>query len=94
MSALADIIKDRRSIRKYEDKPVSDEAIARILEAVQWSPSWTNCQPWEVIIVKDASVKEKLQAVMARAQKSRNQSDCECSGAAGVMRQAQCFGLL
>lgn len=65
MSALADIIKDRRSIRKYEDKPVSDEAIARILEAVQWSPSWTNCQPWEVIIVKDASVKEKLQAVMA-----------------------------
>ncbi|OQX08558.1 MAG: nitroreductase [Desulfobacteraceae bacterium IS3] len=65
MSDLAEIIRQRRSIRRYEEKAISDEAIGQILEAVQWAPSWTNCQCWEVIVIRDASVKEKLQATLA-----------------------------
>ena len=61
MSDLMTIIKERRSIRKYEEKPFPDEYLNQILEAVQWSPSWTNNQIWEVVVVKDPEVKKGLQ---------------------------------
>lgn len=62
MSDLRTLILERRSIRKYEEKPVSEEALQQILEAVRWSPSWANTQCWEVIVVKSAEGKAKLQA--------------------------------
>jgi len=62
MSDLMTIVKERRSVRKYEDQPVSEEALRKILEAVQWAPSWSNTQCWEVIVVKDQAAKESLQA--------------------------------
>ncbi|VEN75423.1 Nitroreductase [Candidatus Desulfarcum epimagneticum] len=60
MTDLMEIIKKRRSIRKYQDKDLPEEALGRILEAVQWAPSWTNSQCWEVVVVKDPGVKERL----------------------------------
>lgn len=60
MEHLMDIIKNRRSIRHFEDKPVSDEMINTLLESVRWSPSWANTQSWEVVVVKEQAVKEQL----------------------------------
>jgi len=57
---VLNIIKGRRSIRNYEDKPVEDEKIGMILEACRWSPSAGNRQPWEVIIVDDPNIIEDL----------------------------------
>ena len=51
MAELMDIIKGRRGIRKYQDKEVSEAFLNKILESVQWSPSWANTQCWEVIVV-------------------------------------------
>lgn len=60
MADLMEIIKERRSIRKYQEKGVPEEALQKILESVQWSPSWANTQCWEVVVVKDAARKAKL----------------------------------
>ena len=65
MAEFHDVILNRRSIRKYEEKEISDAALSSILEAVQYSPSWSNTQCWEVIIVKNQETKEKLQATLA-----------------------------
>lgn len=65
MSDFMEIIKGRRSIRRYQDKPVSEELLNRIYEAVKWSPSWGNTQCWEVITVTDTVVKENLQKTIA-----------------------------
>jgi len=62
MIDLMSLIQERRSIRKYEEKTVPEEALRQILEAVRWAPSWANTQCWEVIVVKSAGAKEKLQA--------------------------------
>jgi nitroreductase len=35
-----------------------------VLEAVRWSPSWANTQCWEVVVVKDQAIKQKLQAAL------------------------------
>jgi nitroreductase len=64
MTDLMSIIENRRSIRKYEDKPVPPELLEQILEAVRWAPSWANTQCWEVVAVKDRQVKERLQATL------------------------------
>ncbi|MFO7838569.1 MAG: nitroreductase family protein [Desulfosalsimonadaceae bacterium] len=54
------LIKERRSIRNYEDTDVSEDVLRNILESVQWAPSWANTQCWEVIVIRDAGVKEKV----------------------------------
>ena len=64
MSEFMEIVKGRRSIRKYEDKEVPDELLNQIFESVKWSPSWANTQCWEVIAVKDLAIKEQLQAAL------------------------------
>jgi len=60
MTDFMDVIKGRRALRKFEDKDVPEELLNQILEAVQWSPSWANTQVWEIIVVKDPAIKEKL----------------------------------
>ncbi len=57
-----DIIKNRRSIRKFEEREVEQEKIDTLLESVRWAQSWANTQCWEVVVVKDQEMKEKLQA--------------------------------
>jgi nitroreductase len=66
MSELMEIIKSRRSIRKYEDKMVPEDLLNQVLEAVQWAPSWANTQCWEIIVVKNPATKEKLQETMGK----------------------------
>ena len=50
----------RVSIRKYEDKPVEQEKIEKILRAAMAAPSAGNQQPWEFYVVTD---KEKIKAL-------------------------------
>ena len=62
---IMEIIKGRRSIRRYEEKAVPEDVLNRILESIQWSPSWANTQCWEVIVVRDAKNKENLQGAVS-----------------------------
>ncbi|MFZ5572968.1 MAG: nitroreductase family protein [Thermodesulfobacteriota bacterium] len=64
MAEFMELLKTRRSIRRYEDKKVPQELIQQVLEAVQWSQSWANTQCWEVVVVTDPGRKEKLQATI------------------------------
>ena len=65
MTELMDAVLTRRSIRKYEDRPVPDESLARIFEAVRFAPSWTNCQCWEIVVVREEETKRRLQEAVA-----------------------------
>ena len=46
-------IAGRRSIRKFKDAPVSDEAVEAILNAGLQAPSGKNRQPWRFVVVKE-----------------------------------------
>ncbi|MHA1443530.1 MAG: nitroreductase family protein, partial [Candidatus Hodarchaeales archaeon] len=58
MKAL-ELLKSRRSIRKYQSTPVEEEKIQKCLEAAQWAPSASNKQPWEFMIVKNNKTRQK-----------------------------------
>jgi nitroreductase len=64
MLNLLEIIKGRRSIRRYEGKDISEQDLQKLLESIQWSPSWANTQCWEVVVIKDPGQKEKLQGTL------------------------------
>ncbi len=57
---IFEIIKTRRSIRKFTEEPVTDEVIDRIIEAGIWAPSGLNNQPWKFAIIRDNELKTKI----------------------------------
>ena len=57
---IFDAIKNRRSVRRFEDRPVPEEIIGKIVEAGQWAPSACNRQDWKFIIVDSEEVKGNL----------------------------------
>ena len=61
---LLEFIKNRRSIRSFQNTPIAEDAIEMILEAARWTPSASNKQPWEFIVIKD---RELLQNVATNA---------------------------
>jgi len=61
-----DFILNRRSIRKYEKKPIPDNILDQILKTGQNAPSAANKQPIHFIILKDKETKEKLSTTFSR----------------------------
>jgi nitroreductase len=66
MAEFMDIIKGRRSTRRFLEKDVSDEHLGVLYEAIQWTPSWANTQCWELIVVRDQELKQKLQETISK----------------------------
>ena len=48
-----ELIKNRRSVRKYKSKPVPNEILTKIMLSASYAPSAGNHQPWEFIIVRN-----------------------------------------
>jgi nitroreductase len=57
---LMEAIKGRRSVRSYTSDLIPEGKLQKILEAIQWSPSWANTQCWEIVVVKEAETKKRL----------------------------------
>lgn len=53
-----DLVKNRRSIRRYKPDLVKKEDILKVLDAANWAPSAMNWQPWEFIVVSGKRLKE------------------------------------
>jgi nitroreductase len=53
-------IRQRRSVRKFTDEPITDEELDAILEAGRWAPSGLNNQPWRFAIVRDQAKKNEV----------------------------------
>lgn len=60
IDAFLELVKMRRSIRRFKPDPIPDEYVEKILEAGRWAMSGANGQPWEFIVVKDKEKREKL----------------------------------
>lgn len=58
--SILDVIKKRRSTRKYKKENVSKDLLLQLIEAAIWAPSGSNVQPWYFIIVDDANTVEQV----------------------------------
>jgi nitroreductase len=57
---IFELIRTRRSIRKFSDKPVPNEMIDRIIKAGTWAPSGLNNQPWKFAVIKNNELKKEI----------------------------------
>lgn len=58
---MLEIVKTRRSIRRYKDTPISKELLEEILKAATLAPSSMNKKPVELIIVDNRDTLSKLE---------------------------------
>lgn len=52
MNNFYDLVRQRRSIRRYKPEPVPREVIERLLEAAMWAPSGKNMQNWRFFVLQ------------------------------------------
>jgi nitroreductase len=58
-----DAITARRNVRRFEDRPVADADLDRILDAGRRSPSASNRQKWDFVVVTDREQLKELGAI-------------------------------
>ena len=61
--SFLNLVKKRNSCRQYSNRPVTQQAIERCLEAARLAPSACNSQPWYFIIVSDPDLKNRIAEV-------------------------------
>src|SRR5918912_1344686 len=57
---LLQFLRGLRAVREYTPEPVAQEAIEQILEVGRWTSTGANRQPSEVVVVRDADVRQKF----------------------------------
>ena len=56
-----DVLRTRRSIRSFDPaRPIPEDSLQRIMQAVQCAPSACNRQPWRFVIVFDRALREAI----------------------------------
>ncbi|PIR17999.1 MAG: nitroreductase [Deltaproteobacteria bacterium CG11_big_fil_rev_8_21_14_0_20_49_13] len=58
--SFIELVKKRRSIRKFKPDPVSNEQVMQVLETARLAPSGNNSQPWRFVIVRDEKIRRAL----------------------------------
>lgn len=67
-------IYDRRSIRKFSDKPISQKDITDIIQSGIKAPSSKNRQPWKYIVIQGKSKEEMLKIFRQGIEREENES--------------------
>ena len=67
MKTLMEIIKSRKSIRAYQDKPLPKEVVRDILEAAKYAPTARNMQELEYRVITNKALMDKLSKGIADA---------------------------
>jgi nitroreductase len=62
-----DAIRSRRNVREYAERPIERADLERILEAARRTPSSTNWQPWDFVVVTDREQLQELAKVFRGA---------------------------
>ena len=72
MNEIIKAIKERRSVREYEDTPVEKEKIEQILEAGMWGPSAKNEQKWHFTVITNKEIMKKISEMRIQAETDKN----------------------
>ncbi len=77
---LDELIRGRRSVRRFRPDPVPRDAIEQILEAGRWAPSPHGSQPWRFVVLTQAEVKDRLADAMGSAWRHNLAMDGQAPG--------------
>ena len=64
---LLELMRARRSVRRFRDEPLPQEMLEQVLEAARWAPSAANRQAFRLCVVTEGSTKEAMARAVERA---------------------------
>jgi nitroreductase len=70
-----ELVKKRRSFRRFKSDPVPKEILEKVLDAARYPPSAGNSQPWEFVVVQDAATKESITQSITSGYKEIRKAD-------------------
>lgn len=73
--SFLELVKNRRSIRRFKPEPVPKETVEKILEVARYTPSAGNSQPWEFVVVEDTETKNTISKNIALIIKEEVEKD-------------------
>lgn len=87
---ILETIAARRSIRKFKNEPIPEEAIQTILKAATQAPSGKNRQPWRFVVVQGDKCAEMVQVMRKGIEKTkaRGENIGSCEGTLRAMEEA------
>jgi coenzyme F420-0:L-glutamate ligase / coenzyme F420-1:gamma-L-glutamate ligase len=77
LDAFEQVVRGRRSVRRFRDDPVPDEIVERIVEAGNWAPSPHGTQPWRFAVITRHETKERLATAMGATWRRNLEMDNE-----------------
>ena len=88
MGDLSEIIKNRRSIRRYQDKEIPEEIVDKLIESLIWAPSAGNLQSRKFHFVFNKKTREELMKTTTFRQRFVSQAPLSvvCSTDAGIVK--------
>lgn len=72
---LATLLRNRRSVRTYQDRPVERALLEQMLEAARWAPSPHGRQPWRFAVLTQQEPKQRLAEQMGETWHANLQMD-------------------
>lgn len=64
---VIDILRKRRSIRVFKDKPIAKADLETIIDAARYAPTARNVQPWEFVIITNGDILIKISKLAENA---------------------------
>lgn len=88
MNKTLEIIRSRRSVRKYQEKQIKDEELDRILESAIYAPTGHNDQPWHFTIIQN---KDLINQINDGAKEVMSRMDIEWIASMGSAENLHIF---
>ncbi len=72
---LTQAILERRSIRSFKPDPVSREVLEKLIDISRWSPSGSNTQPWELLVLGGQTLEKVKNRIVQAMQSGKGHPD-------------------
>ncbi len=74
-TVILDVVRGRRSVRRYLDRRVAPALVDEVLEAGRWAPSPHGRQPWRFAVIARRETKERLAGAMGEEWRANLEMD-------------------
>jgi nitroreductase len=79
------VVGSQRACRRFADRPVGDDLVARCLEAAVHAPSAENRQPWTFVVARDAETRRAIASLTRQAWRAGGRRHSEDRLAPGLL---------
>lgn len=76
MNETIEIIKQRRSVRSYSNKPIPKKILEELIDCARFAPSAKNIQPWEFVVITDKKTLNKIASFVVYGSFIRDAAAC------------------